>query len=1249
VAHSADIYKADNTTALDQAESWTGGTAPGTNDTAVYTGLGALSTALGSDQSWAGISATDNSGIWTITGSETLTIGAGGITTGSGTSGGLKVSSEVHQSADAVYNVGTGRSVTFNGSLSGSGAIEKSTGGGALILVDDNSAYSGTITHSAGLIAVSGDSALGSGTLVLNGGKLNAYPSSATVANSITLDADSTLQAVNTSRNLSLTGVISGDAGVVLSGAGELTLSGNNTFAGGVWLGADATMLIVSNNNALGTGTLTVNGSDGQIGAASLVSVANAVSLDADLEVVDAGGNMFLTGALSGSGTLTKSGARVLVLSGESTEFSGDTVVNGGVLSVGNNNALGTGMLSLTGGTVNAYSTDRELANDVVVSAASTLEAVTTSRNLTLSGTISGDAALTIRGSGAVTLSGANTFSGGTVLGLSSGSTLIAGHDDALGTGALTVSGNSGMLSVTENLTLANAVSLEADLDVISASVISLSGLISGSGSLLKTGNGNLVLSGDNSGFSGTISHSAGVISVGHNNGLGTGVLTLNGGKLNAYSIDRTLANSIVVADDSTFETVNATRDLTLTGVISGSGAVAKTGTGTLTLTGANTYTNTTTVSVGELVVDGSLASSLVTVDAGTGLGGTGTVQSVTMLSGSTLGVTDSTGALTFNGDATFDSGSTVMLEIPSAGSYDLLQGNGANTLDVSTDFIFDFSDNTTVAADDTFTVLQNWGSVVDGGITYSAMGLADGLSVDASQLAIDGSVSVITSEVAVVTQAEGMMYAGFYTGEEGETGIYTFTDPTRPFETATRVGTVASPATTYQSTGYDGETFITINRSNGKLYQNSGSSVSFNLISSTYSYSDWHGVDRCNDVYYGIYDGSSIEGAGLYLFADPEDPENTCVKICTNQTFSSDTWTDVAFDGERYLFVRTDADGGTAGIYQYDPDEDTFSLISGSETYADWEGLAVFDSDIAPLLNKKVYLLLFGGQSNALGWGYHQYLLDNDSPLQYEQEDIDFLYRKPYSSAGMLAENTLLPLQSGNSNTQVKDLPNEYPELTNAPISRFGPEMSFARTVRDRISVPNSEVAVMKFAYGGSGLYTTDQWWPDGTDDRADDGTLYRIFQQTAWRAIAALKNKYPTHELEVLGMGWVQGESDAMNDAADEYEENLTRFITDIRATFGTNITFTLSKLSSNQSTSDEWETVKVAQQAVADADANVVATSTEGTNYLTSVGLSEGQLHYKTPSLLQIGEDLGNALFETCGLDSDEDGLPDAWELE
>ncbi|MGE4488742.1 MAG: sialate O-acetylesterase [Kiritimatiellales bacterium] len=1074
---SAEIYKADNATALNQSGSWEGGAVPKADDTAVYTGLGAHSTAMGSDFSWYGIAATNNSGVWTITGSETLALGAGGMTTGGGTAGGLVINAALHQDADAIYNAPGGRDITLYGTLSGSGGITKS-GSGNLIINADGSGYTGDIQNTAGVISVGADYALGSGRLILAGGMLNAGGTSRTLTNPVSVSANSRLEAVNSSRNLILAGVISGDSSSSLSmvNAGSVTLSGNNTFSGGVSLGtSQSTTLIVGNNSALGSGTLSVSGSGGFLGASGSVSAGNAVNLDADLEIVDAGGNLFLTGTLSGSGTLTKSGTKAFLLSG------------------------------------------------------------------------------------------------------------------------------------------------------------------------------------NNAGFSGAIIHNAGVLSVGNNNGLGSGVLTLNGGLLNAYSTDRILPNKIIISADSRLEAVNTSRDMELSGSVSGSGAVTKIGTGTVTLSGTCTYTNATTVSAGTLRIDGTLISP-VTVASGAVLSGAGQIESATMQSGSTLEPGSGSDPLIFGGTLNLEAGATVMLGIPGSSGFDILAGDGSGTLNAAGDFVFDFTGNSTVQAGDSFTVLQDWNTIHDNGLTAAVMGLDDGLTLDLSGLTVNGSITVVSNAAAETAKTTGLLYAGIYTGTDMAPGFYTFTDPGQPTETATRVGSLTSLSDTYRHVGFDGEKYLTVKRDGGRLYENNGMTSLFTLLSGNYSYSSWHGMDRCNDVYYGIYDGesSAMEGPGLYVFSDPADPEGTCVRICTNQVFSSNVWTDVAFDGERYLFVRTDADGGTAGIYQYDPDIDQFSLISGSETYADWEGLAVFNSDVAPLRNRKVYLLLFGGQSNALGWGYHQYLLDHDDPLQDPQEDIDFLYAVPYANVGTIPERTLIPLQSGNSNSQVKQ-PGEYPELTNAPISRFGPELSFARTVRDRIRIPHAKTAVMKYAYGGSALYSTSQWFPDGTADRSADGTLYQRFQQTVWRTIAALKNKYPYSNVEILGMGWVQGETDAMDGAADDYKENLTRFIQDVRVTFGTNITFVLSKLSPNQYLNDtnhayyaDWTVVRAAQQAVADADPYVEATETAGDNYLTSAGLSEGQLHYKTASLLQIGDDLGNALMDTCGLDSDEDGLPDQWEV-
>jgi autotransporter-associated beta strand protein len=65
--------------------------------------------------------------------------------------------------------------------------------------------------------------------------------------------------------------------------------------------------------------------------------------------------------------------------------------------------------------------------------------------------------------------------------------------------------------------------------------------------------------------------------------------------------------------------------DCTLPGATGGS--LVKVGTGTLTLAGINSYTGATNVNAGALIVDGSIASSILTsVNSGAALNGSGTV-----------------------------------------------------------------------------------------------------------------------------------------------------------------------------------------------------------------------------------------------------------------------------------------------------------------------------------------------------------------------------------------------------------------------------------------------------------------------------------------------------------------------------------------------------------------------------------------------------------------------------------------------
>jgi autotransporter-associated beta strand protein len=170
-----------------------------------------------------------------------------------------------------------------------SGALSK-TGSGTVTLSGANT-YSGGTTVSAGTLVVNNADALGAGSVTLSGGSLDVKAN--TVAKDITLTSDSTVAGANGT----ISGVISGSGLLTKVGSGSLTLSGNNTFAGGALVNA---------------GTLQVNG-----------SIQGSV-------VVSEGG------ALAGSGAV-----------GAITVVTGGTIGAGVVGAVG---SLSADSLSLQGG-----------------------------------------------------------------------------------------------------------------------------------------------------------------------------------------------------------------------------------------------------------------------------------------------------------------------------------------------------------------------------------------------------------------------------------------------------------------------------------------------------------------------------------------------------------------------------------------------------------------------------------------------------------------------------------------------------------------------------------------------------------------------------------------------------------------------------------------------------------------------------------------------------------------------------------
>ena len=126
---------------------------------------------------------------------------------------------------------------------------------------------------------------------------------------------------------------------------------------------------------------------------------------------------------------LAKSGSGTLTLSNANT-YSGGTVLNTGTLVVGNDNALGSGDLTMAAGTALSFQGSRTIANNIGLTGdlTFTVNAGTTS---TISGVISDTSpgpnagVLEKEGAGTLVLSGTNPYSGGTTI--NSGTLALSG------------------------------------------------------------------------------------------------------------------------------------------------------------------------------------------------------------------------------------------------------------------------------------------------------------------------------------------------------------------------------------------------------------------------------------------------------------------------------------------------------------------------------------------------------------------------------------------------------------------------------------------------------------------------------------------------------------------------------------------------------------------------------------------------------------------------------------------------------
>jgi autotransporter-associated beta strand protein len=438
-----------------------------------------------------------------------------------------------------------------------------------------------------------------------------------------------------------------------------------------VSLGGPRTVGTISFNNAnaftLGTNSDVLTLDNGIASSAIAVVLGNHV-INAPLRLNGpvslspaAGTSLTLGGTVSGVGkSLSMVGAGTATLTAANT-YSGGTVLSAGALNLGHDGALGSGLVTLAGGTLDVVGGPRTLSGNnaiqvtgdftfagtntlylgtgaVAIPVAKTI--TVTASTLTMGGPVSGSG-LTKAGNGTLQLWGDNTFTGALTLAANGGVVVLTGNNAgrAAGANGLTVVSSGAKLQLQ-----ANAANTTAGVST------ALSAETTGSFKPLSLLDGStLQLRSDSS-----------VAFAGTNNlgGLGVGAATIDVGQVSAAGIGRTLtlaplgfalaggtvnvtgANnyilSLPVLTGSGANTLNptsatvqlgnytatATSTLTLggtstgnrvTGIIAngaGTATLTKTGAGTWELQGANTYTGVTTVREGTLTLSGPRAGT---------------------------------------------------------------------------------------------------------------------------------------------------------------------------------------------------------------------------------------------------------------------------------------------------------------------------------------------------------------------------------------------------------------------------------------------------------------------------------------------------------------------------------------------------------------------------------------------------------------------------------------------------------------
>lgn len=527
-------------------------------------------------------------------------------------------------------------------------------------------------------------SALGAGTnIVLGGGTLGYTGGNAGTDRPFSLNTDSTIAISNSATSLTLSGVISGTANLTKDGPGALLLTANETF-GSTYI-ANGTLQI---GNGGGTGNF-----------------AGSVNNNATL-VFDRTNTLAYAGAISGPGVVAQSGSGTTALNAANS-YSGGTMVNSGTMQIGNNSALGSGMVTLNAGTLKFPSdgNNYSVANPITVATGSNAVISATGTyvgnwpTLTLTGIITNNGTLTLAGGPNGTGHDQLQIAGGFVGNAPS----FTGHVRLLTTpctwdsnAVITISGPNDVLelrSTSEVMPDSTTINVNDGRFMLNGVTATMTQTIE-------------ALNGSSSGFV-SCDWGQNTLRIGAHDGSGSFAGTLQDGA--------PISNPQFV--------------------------IEKIGAGTQIFGGTNTYSGTTTVSGGTLLINGTLGTNMVTVATNGTLGGIGTIAGPVTVNGTLA--PGGLAALTINNNLTLN-GTTVMQINRSLGTtaYDHVAGLGTVTYGGSLT-VTNLAG--TFAAGDRF-VLFSAGTIVPGFTSVTLPTLSDSSLYWTNNLNVDGSITVVST-----------------------------------------------------------------------------------------------------------------------------------------------------------------------------------------------------------------------------------------------------------------------------------------------------------------------------------------------------------------------------------------------------------------------------------------------------------------------------------------------------------------------